>query len=421
MNATTASLVARIVSTSLQAVTLIVMRQVHSSELQAQFFAIQTVLGLQFLAEFGAGQAMLQRLRASRNSLDRDEAIGFYARYSVLAGLAFVVLIAVVWLSVYDVKFAASGLQIGTLCVAGSLRLACVFLEVYIEGTERVADAYRVRLLSVITSQAAMLVAMILTSPAWALIDSALAYSLTTLLLRAPDVRTFFGHASRQWTPPSRPDARLRTGTGTKFQVALMLSSACGYVIFSGPVIFASLILVPAQVAEVGTAMLVASVASSLCGAVVAPRVVQITDAVLKGQHAIATRVENQLILVSAVFFVASIVGLIVVDKLQLKLLPPWSELMVSMIGYFCFTIGLIFSFALRAEGRDRMLVPSLMAAAGFVGMSLLALAARGHTITPLAVFTLTQILIFLPAAWLQKKRTMSKAGQIDSTATVIR
>ena len=419
MNATTASLVARVISTSLQAVTLIVMRQVHSSELQAQFFAIQTVLGLQFLAEFGAGQAMLQRLRASHNSVDRDKAIDFYARYSVLAGLAFVVLIAVVWLSVYDGKFAASAPQIGALCVAGSLRLACVFLEVYIEGTERVADAYRVRLLAVIASQATMLVAMVLASPAWALIDSALAYSLTTLVLRLLDAQTFFGHILRQPTAPWQPNALMRTGT--KFQVALMLSSACGYVIFSGPVIFASLILAPAQVAEVGTAMLVASVASSLCGAVVAPRVVQITDAVLKGQLAIATRVENQLILVSAVFFVVSIVGLVVVDKLHLKLLPPWSELMMSMIGYFCFTIGLILSFALRAEGRDRMLIPSLMAAAGFVGMSLLALPARGHTITPLAVFTLTQVLIFLPAAWLQKKRNMSKAGQVDPPVTVVR
>lgn len=403
MKATTASLSARVLSTGLQAGTLVAMRQTHPSLDQAQFFAVQTVLGLQFLAEFGAAQAMLQRLRVGLAPVDREAAVHFYARYALLAGGLFSALIALVWLTVYDTKFAASAFQIAALCIAGALRLACVFLEVYIEGSDRVADAYRIRFVAVVASQVIMFAAMIWTTPMWAVICSALAYALFTLVLRASDVRTFFVGALRQRSGPASFVAHLRAAG--RFQGSLMLSSGCGYLLFSGPVILASMTLAPPQVAEVGTAMLLASVASSLCGAVVAPRVVHITDAVLSGQRPMASRIERQLIGISASFFVAAFCGLLVLDRFHLKLLPPWPELTVAMAGYFCFTVGLILSFALRAEGRDRMLFPSLAAASGFVILSILALLGSGRPIVPLLVFAISQGAVFLPAAWLVKRR----------------
>ena len=128
------SLINRIIGLFLQAAILFILRSNHAPEDQALFFAVQTVLALQFLAEFGAGPTMLQRMRKERYDNDEAQSEKYFSVYAVISSLLFTIIIYIAWENFYGTNLILSPTSLLLVALVGALRLSTVFLEVYVEG-----------------------------------------------------------------------------------------------------------------------------------------------------------------------------------------------------------------------------------------------------------------------------------------------
>lgn len=395
MNATLTSFATRFIGLGMQAATLFTMRLHHSAEAQALFFTAQTVLGLQFLAEFGATQAMLQRMRQAEVDPTLKPSHLFFGPYAAVACTLFLGLIVLAWESFYGRSLPQPPLLIGVLALAGALRLSAVFVEAHVEGSGRVAEVYRTRFVATLASQAAMLAGMVLVTPLVALLCSTLTYVVCSKGLQRRDAAYFYSGVrfGRDALMDLVTDLR---ATG-RYQVSLMLSAACGYLIFSGPVIVAGNALDAARVSEIGTSLLLASVAASLCGSIIAPYSVRIIDDMLHGRARAAWQLERRLMVAAAGLFTAAIGALWLSQFLHLRALPAAHDLMLALGAYLCFTLGLVFAPGLRALGSDRMLLPSVIAAVAFVTLSAGTFANASWQLDPLWIFAIAQGVFFLP------------------------
>ena len=386
----------------MQAAILFTMRQNHSPEEQALFFTAQTVLGLQFLAEFGASQAMLQRMRQAQVDPTLKPSHLLFGSYALVASTIFLVLIALTWEGFYGRSLPQPALLIGALAVAGALRLSTVFVEAHVEGSGRITEVYRTRFVSTLASQAIMLVGMVMLSPLIALLCSTFTYVLFSNGLQRQDVMHFYSgvRLGRDALTDLLTDLRY---TG-RYQVSLMLSAVCGYLIFSGPVIVAGMALNASRVAEIGTSLLLASVASSLCGAIIAPYSVRIMDDMLNGRTQAAWHLERRLIAAAVGLFFAAAFALWQVDIIHLRALPATHDLILALGAYFCFALGLVFAPGLRALGRDHMLLPSVVAAAVFTALSAGTIGRLTWGPDPLLIFAIAQGGVFLPLVLLTRR-----------------
>ena len=378
------------------------MRLHHSPEEQALFFLAQTVLGLQFIAEFGSTQAMLQRMRHVRLDPSLKPSHLLFGPYALLAGMVFLGLIIVAWEVMYGSSHPLSLTLICTLAVAGSLRLSALFVEAHVEGSGRISEVYRIRFVATLTSQAIMLAGMLLLSPFIALLCSTLTYALISKGLLRHDVVHFYSGVRLSIDALSNLISDLRS-TG-RYQISLMLSAACGYLIFSGPVIVAGLALDASRVSEIGTSLLLASVASSLSGAIIAPYSVSIMDHMLNGRTLDAWLLERRLIAAVAAIFTTAIFAIWLVDIFHLRALPAIPDLILALGAYFCFALGLVFAPGLRALGSDQMLLPSVGAAAVFAALSAGTINRFIWGPDPLLIFTITQGGAFLPMVLLSRR-----------------
>lgn len=395
LNPALTSFATRFIGLGMQAATLFTMRLLHPAEAQALFFTAQTVLGLQFLAEFGATQAMLQRMRRAQVDPTLKPSHLFFGPYALVASTLFLGLIVMAWEGFYGRSLPQPALLIGALALAGALRLSTVFVEAHVEGSGRINEVYRTRFVATLASQAAMLTGMALLSPMIALLCSTLTYVLFSKGLQRRDVRHFYSGVRLERGALAELLSDLRA-TG-RYQVSLMLSAACGYLIFSGPVIVAGMALDASRVAEIGTSLLLASVASSLCGAIIAPYSVHIMDNMLHDRTQAAWYLERRLIAASAGLFAAAVVALWLAEFLHLRALPATHDLMLALAAYFCFSLGLVFAPGLRALGKDRMLLPSMVAAAAFALLSAGTLNHLAWGPDPLWIFAIAQGAVFLP------------------------